>query len=108
MNDNVTVKLVRTSFFKRYPCHVCGGHTEKVGILAEVQSGPYEGVRVCEQCLEQRDFDAKFQDHAARLERRAQLLRELLGRLDAPTSQQYEAAKAEWEAGLADEAFNRR
>ena len=27
----IEVKLVRSNFLTRWPCHVCGGHTEKVG-----------------------------------------------------------------------------
>ena len=99
MNNRVKVELVETNFFTRHACHCCGGHTEKVAILAEVRSGPHEGFRVCETCIETRDFEVKMLAYATTLERQAQELRGLVGRLDVPTHAEYLAA---------DKAFERK
>lgn len=84
-SDKIVVSLVASNFLTRWPCHVCGGHTDKVSILAEVTDGPYAGFRVCETCLKTRDFDKKLIEHAKRLEEQSAELRKLVGCLEVPT-----------------------
>ena len=55
--NEIEIKLRETNFFTRWPYTVCGGCTEKVGILAEGTQrlsgdGEFRTVRVCESCLE--------------------------------------------------------
>lgn len=106
----VKLKFVPTNVYTRWGCTVCGGCTEKVSVLCEDRT-PQEGgarVRVCEQCLKDRDFDQKLRDQAIGLEQHAAYLRSLIGRLDVPTYQEWLAAEqardAEIEKEFADEA----
>ena len=93
--QKIKVELVETNFFTRWPCHVCGGTTDKVPILAEVRKGRFKGFRVCERCIEKRGFDAAISVYAKRLERETQKkvaeLRALVGRLNVPTYEEYKA-----------------
>src|SRR5258708_6381180 len=73
-DGKIEVKLVRTNFYTRWPCTVCGGCTEKVGVLAE---GP--SVRVCERCLQSGDIDGHLARNAAELEHEAARVRGLDG-----------------------------
>ncbi len=91
-NQKIKVELVETNCHTRWPCDVCGGHTEKVSILAEVASGPYKDFLVCEQCLESRDFDEKLNARADRMERCAAELRKVVGRLEVPSFEDWKAA----------------
>ena len=80
MTDNIptkpiTINLVETNCFTRWPCTVCGGCTEKVAILAEgtqplSDDGEHRKIRVCETCLEEDDVDSTLEQHAASLEAR--------------------------------------
>jgi hypothetical protein len=88
VTEMIEVKLERTNFFTRWPCTVCGGHTEKVEVLAESEG---RGVRVCERCLQCGDIDGHLARHAAELEQEAARLRSLIGRLKVPTYQEWEA-----------------
>ena len=83
--DRVIVSLIETNVLIRWPCHVCGGHTDKVSILAEVTDGPYAGFRVCESCIQTRDFDAKLHMRAEKLGHQASDLRDLIDSLEVPT-----------------------
>ena len=97
--EPISVELVETNFFTRYPCTVCGGCTEKVAILAEGTqrlSDDQESrtVRVCETCLEDCDddhlppgfgIDYRLDLRARALEAEAALIRSLMGRLKVPT-----------------------
>ena len=83
--ERIVVSLVESNFLTRWLCHVCGGRTEKVSILAEVTEGEYAGLRVCESCLQTRNFDAKLIASAEKCEQQAAELRELVGRLEVPT-----------------------
>ena len=87
--ETVKVELTETNVLTRWPCHVCGGHTEKVSTLAEVRVGNYEGFRVCERCIESRDFDNKLRETADRYTKQADDLRALIGRLEVPTAAEY-------------------
>ncbi len=99
MTDNITattepiaIELVRTSFFTRWPCTVCGGCTEKVGILAEAQD-EHGTIRVCEICLEKGGIDERLEERAGDLEFQAGLIRKLIGRLKAPTFAEWMTAE---------------
>ena len=103
--DLISVELVETNFFTRYPCTICGGCTEKVAILAEgtqrlSDDGETRTVRVCESCLEGGDglgIDARLDLHARALEGEAALIRSLIGRLKVPTFAQWCSAEREHE-----------
>jgi hypothetical protein len=96
-NHNTTeANFVRTGFFTRWPCHVCGGHTEKVEVLTEVKCVDGDvALRVCETCLEAGDIDKRLEDHAARLVSEAARLRNLIGRLKVPTFAQWKEKEAD-------------
>ena len=104
MQDPIKLELVETNFLTRWPCHVCGGCTEKHPILAEVTEGPFKDFRACETCMESRDFDAKLTAQAERLEEHAACLRAAVGRLEVPTFQEWEDAinrhEKEWMNGM--------
>ena len=99
-STTIEVGLVEASFLTRWPCTVCGGCTEKVPILAEgrqnlssgdIHVGEHRKIRVCENCLQFGEIDEKLELHARQLEAEAQLLREMIGRIQVPTF-------AEWQA----------
>ena len=102
MTEDVKVELIRSNFLRRYPCHVCGGATEKNYFLAQVTSGEYKGLRVCGECIEGRGFDARLQTRISQLRALADTLAEVIGRLDVPTFAAFQKANAdadaEWEA----------
>jgi hypothetical protein len=83
--EHIEIKLTITRMLTRWPCHVCGGCTEKVSVLAESECG----LRVCEQCLEAGDIDARLEAYAASLERCAAETRALIGRLRVPSFAEY-------------------
>jgi hypothetical protein len=92
MQDAIKFELVETNYLTRWPCHVCGGCTEKHSILAEVTEGPFKGFRACETCMKKRDFDAKLTAQAERLEEQAACLRAAVGRLQIPTFEEWKDA----------------
>jgi len=98
VDDKIRFTFVRTNVYTRWECHVCGGATEKVGVLCEVAEGGCKGMRVCEQCLEagQDKIDERLQAQIAVLEDRVTDLRNLVGCLVVPTF-------AEWQAAMADD-----
>ena len=81
----IRINLVVTNVLTRWPCHVCGGCTEKVEVLAEGGGG----IRVCETCLKAGDIDARLEQHAAALEACAEEVRALIGCLQVPTYQEW-------------------
>ena len=89
----VKAELIKTSVYRRWPCHVCGGRTEKVAILTEVPAGEYTGFRICETCIEAQAIDAMLRERAAELEGQAEAIRRLIGLLEVPTPQEYHAAE---------------
>jgi hypothetical protein len=99
MSNKIEIKLVGTNVFTRWACTVCGGHTDKVSILAEDQLG---GIRVCEQCLHAGNIDDRLREHVAWLRQRADYIESLIGRLIVPTYEEWEAA-----CDRADEEFCR-
>ena len=94
-NDAIEMKLTPTWVHTRWPCHVCGGRTERVGVLVEGRiklGGEDFTLRVCEQCLEAADIDGRLAEYAAWLSRQAIITRSLIGRLRVPTYAEWEAA----------------
>jgi len=93
--EKIRFSFVPTNFYTRWPCHVCGGWTEKDGVLCEVTEGPYTGLRVCAQCLKagQGKVDERLTAHIERLEEYAAQTRSLIGRLELPTFSAWEAAE---------------
>jgi hypothetical protein len=92
-NSKIVISLVEAGCLTRWPCHVCGGYTEKVSVLAEG-----EHHRVCESCLQAGDIDARLERFAARLEAQAKDTRGLIGRLQVPTYEAWQAACDRYEA----------
>jgi hypothetical protein len=98
--SKVKFELNDANCYTRWPCHLCGGHTEKVSILCE-EAGADDKFRICEGCLERQAsvpeyFDSMLEQHAAeleadavempaRLKARAAELRSLIGKIDAPS-----------------------
>jgi hypothetical protein len=94
----IIMQLVRTNVFTRWPCHICGGETEKVATLCE---GDADGtpLRCCEVCVRggQGQLDERIRSNIASLEQHIEFLRAIVGRVSIPTY-------AEWE--VAEEAFD--
>lgn len=100
----VEMKLVRTNCLTRWPCDVCGGHTEKVPVVCENEKHFF---RICEFCLEAGNIDERLAATAAQLEEDAQWTRSFIGCLVVPTyeewSREVDAFEKEWAlAGDAD------
>ncbi len=101
----ISIEMVETNFFTRWPCTVCGGCTEKVAILAEgtqrlSDDGECRKVRVCESCLEGGGglgIDARLDLHARALEGQAALTRGLIGRLKVPAFAEWCKAERDYE-----------
>ena len=92
MTDKIKVELTgQTSI--RAGTATCGGHTEKVPVLAEGKD-EHGTVRVCEQCLQAGDIDARLEKTAAHLDAQAALTRKLIGRLQVPSYAEWKAACA--------------
>ena len=91
-NQKIVFELVETNYLTRWPCHICGGNTEKEPVLCEVLEGTNKGLRVCESCLKHRDFDNNLERFAEMLERHAQEIRALIGRVEAPSYEEWETA----------------
>jgi hypothetical protein len=97
VDDKIRFALVETNVHTRWPCHVCGGCTEKVSVLCEVETeGDWKGLRVCETCLEagQAKIDERLQAQIASLESQAAELRTLVGRLVVPSFEEWQKAIA--------------
>ena len=103
MTDTIKIKLIEANFHTRWHCHVCGGRTEKVAILAEGKqdiSLPDDGpemrtVRVCEQCLKGTDglsIDQRLELTAKGFEGAAHMTRMMIGKLEVPSYAEWEAA----------------
>jgi hypothetical protein len=94
-DGTITVRLVRTTFFTRWPCTVCGGVTDKVVALAEART-PEGIVRVCESCLQDGKIDERLEAHAQSLLKDAADARSLIGRLRVPTFAQWQTAREQF------------
>ena len=80
-------------YFQRL-CHVCGAVTETTMVL--VTTG--DGLRMCETCLEERDFDDRLRNFALRLERQAAQTRAMIDRIEAPSFAAWKRAMADFDA----------
>lgn len=97
--DKIRFELKETNFLTRWPCDICGGCTEKVPILCEVVTGPYEGLRICEYCLEAggEEVNMRLKYYIRTLEQRVYELKSMEGRLDFPKYAEWKAAYDEHE-----------
>jgi hypothetical protein len=78
---------------------VCGDFTQKLAIYAQSPDG---AIRVCEACLKEPDrMDERLKAHAAELREYADEIEGLVGRLDLPSHEAWQAAvdryEAEWD-----------
>jgi hypothetical protein len=96
MKSKIVFRFAPTNFYTRWPCHVCGGCTEKVSILCEVTDGKHKGMRICEECLRagKRKVDARLRKYIAQLQEEAADLHSLVGRLEIPTYEAWRKADA--------------
>ena len=107
MTGTIEISLTPANFWTRWPCHVCGGRTEKDPVLAEgEQNLPSDGlpgrkfriVRVCDQCLKGADgvsLDQRLETFARQLEYEAEITRAMIGKLDVPSYAEWKAAQGE-------------
>ncbi len=86
---------LHTNFLTRRECHVCGGFAQ-MPILCEAANG----MRICESCLETRDFDEQLSSRATELEDMARELRGLVGKIDAPTYEEWKKAERRHDAAV--------
>jgi hypothetical protein len=99
-DDVIKFRLVPTNFFTRWPCHVCGGVTDKDSILCEADS-PFSDrgtLRICTSCLKCGNFDHHLEQQAQALEAKAALIRSLIGRIEAPSYAEWEHVMADYDA----------
>jgi hypothetical protein len=80
----IEMKLTRTSFLTRWPCHICGGETEKDQVLCEAEicddaELPDGTIRVCAECLAARNIDERLKRTAKMYEDWAVMTRGLIG-----------------------------
>ena len=103
--EKVRFELVSTNVHTRWPCHVCGGCTEKEPILCEVPDGPYKGLRICEFCLQagKEKVNERLEKQIKSLEDQITELRSLAGRLEFPTYEEWQAAYEEYERAWLEE-----
>jgi hypothetical protein len=102
--EKIELKFEQTNFLTRWPCTICGGHTEKDSILVEAKTS--EGtIRACWLCLRGDNADGKGHTIDERLAWHITAQRECLdhlqslrGRLKVPTYDQWLAACEEDEA----------
>ncbi len=85
--SEIRAELIRTNLYTRWPCHACGGMTEKVGVLCEVPESHSTAARfrVCERCLEAGDLVERMLGYAEVLEKRAIEVRDIASRLRVPS-----------------------
>jgi hypothetical protein len=86
MSETIEINFVSTNVITRWPCHVFGGHTEKVGTLCEeIDARDGAEVRVCERCLEAGSLGQRLEETARMFEDLANRTRGMIGRLKTPT-----------------------
>ena len=90
--QKIKAELVETHSAIRQHCHVCGGMTERVHVVARVKTGPYEGFTICETCLEDGDVARRMLKEAEKLETFARNLREAAPNIEFPTFEEWKAA----------------
>ena len=95
--ENINFSITQSDGYFRFPCHVCGGHTEKQAMTCKVTEGEHEGLTVCWQCMQERDFDERLTKHAERDELRARYARSLIGRLAVPPYEEFLRAEQKFD-----------
>jgi len=95
--DKIQIELIETNCLMRFPCHVCGGCTDKEDVLCEGKDEDGDTWRVCETCLRNGNLDERLEAHAVDCEYNAALLRKMKGRLVVPTYEEYLAKTYEVE-----------
>jgi hypothetical protein len=92
--------MKRTNLYMRWPCHLCGGCTDKEGVEC-VAPCPGDGkpheLFACQQCVEENDPDARIAEQTAHREAQIGYLRSLLGRVVLPGADAWREAVAEAE-----------
>jgi len=91
--DRIEFEFVQTNVYRRRPCTLCGGATDKVDILTEARwpcgnilTEALGGVlRVCESCLKAGNIDERLELRAQKLEAQAVGMRYLIGQLKMPS-----------------------
>jgi hypothetical protein len=112
MTREIEVKLGGHCGFRLH-CTVCGGTTEKFEALAEAE---FDGqtVRVCRQCLKAGadQINARLRRHIFVRQNEIAFLESLVGRLQVPTFEQWQAhdefLEAEYEGCSVEEVHTRR
>ena len=100
--SKIEMKFVEACFLMRRSCTICGGYTEKVPVLCQGATGDGAAVRACESCLKARDTDTILRKHALWLEGRAAYVRGLVGQLELPTYEAWEAKIKAVDAAMRD------
>lgn len=85
--------LVENKSRTRYRCNVCGGYTGKIPIICESE----EGIRVCETCLEEQNFDDRLRARIDGLTEYVAVLHCLIGHINAPTLQEWKQRVDEYD-----------
>jgi hypothetical protein len=96
----IEIKLVPSNSLTRHHCHVCGGCTEKVYILAEGRDENDLVTRVCEFCLQAGAIDARLAQYATRLEAEAAWTRRLIGQLKVPSFAEWQEREKRTDVAL--------
>ena len=89
--DIIEFEFVQTNFYRRWPCTVCGGTTEKVNTLTEARWSCGNTMRVCESCLKAGNIDERLEQYAEAMDARARAVRGLIGQLKVPSYTDWEA-----------------
>jgi hypothetical protein len=101
--EKIKFELTTTNVHTRWPCHICGGHTDKCEVLCETKSGPFDNyTRICENCLKERNFDERLKKEVQEVRALADKLETMVGRIEAPTFEQWEEAERKAEASYLD------
>lgn len=92
MTEKIKLELLKKRHFT-CTCLVCDERMNKEAyIQCECTEGDFEGLLICQTCLKEGNFDERLEARAARLDASAAKVRQLRGRIVAPS---YEAWKAE-------------
>ena len=89
--QKIKVELVVTGALMRHNCHVCGGTTDRVHVVARVTEGPHKGLTICENCLKTGDIRQKMIDQADLHAYRAKMFRAAAPNLECPSYEEWKA-----------------
>lgn len=81
METNTTVPTVLTT--TDFRCCVCGECTGEMRFAAQ-GTGPYAAFIVCVDCIDSGEMDERMADRIRHLETEANMLREVIGRVQLP------------------------